>query len=204
MKAVKTLIPILFVALFLNAINSNAQVYNVLHNFGGQNHDGYAPLTDLVLGSNMLYGTTASGGTNGGGIIFKVNTDGNGYGIIRSLTNSDSISGGMVLIGYTLYGTTYTGGSAHGGSVFKINTDGSGFTVLHNFADTMPSFPGTNSDGNRPQGDLVTRMAACFTERLNMVARMPTALFSKSIRTVGIYGHQIIFSHIPRHKQRQQ
>lgn len=135
---------------------SQAQTYKILHNFGGTDRDGYAPLTDLVPGGNTLYGTTASGGTNGNGTIFRINTDGSGYGIIRSLTNSPAPEGGMVLIGNTLYGTTYTGGSSSGGSVFKMNTDGSGFIVLHNFQATMPSFPGTNSDGNRPRADLVT------------------------------------------------
>jgi uncharacterized repeat protein (TIGR03803 family) len=62
----------------------------------------------------------------------------------------------MLLVGGTLYGTTFTGGSASGGSVFKINTDGSGFKTLHSFSTTLPSFPGTNSDGNRPEGDLTT------------------------------------------------
>src|ERR1017187_6034536 len=135
---------------------SQAQNYKILHNFGGTSHDGYAPLSDLVPNGNTLYGTTASGGTNGGGTIFKINTDGSGYGIIRSLTNSPSPEGGMVLIGNTLYGTTFTGGSANNGSIFKMNTNGSGYSELHSFSATVPSVFGTNSDGNRPQADLVT------------------------------------------------
>jgi uncharacterized repeat protein (TIGR03803 family) len=145
----------LFFLLVLSA-SSSAQIYSILHNFGGIGKDGYAPRTDLVLNSNTLYGTTASGGTNGNGTIFKINTDGNGYGIIRSLTNSPSPEGGMVLVGNTLYGTTFTGGSANNGSIFKMNTDGSGYSEMHSFSATVPSVFGTNSDGNRPQGDLVT------------------------------------------------
>src|ERR1035441_9569970 len=158
MKTKRTLIQIwlLCVALALNATSLFAQTYNILHNFGSISRDGYAPLTDLVLGSKTLYGTTASGGTNGNGTIFKINTDGSGYGILRSLTNSPSPEGGMVLVGNTLYGTMYTGGSANNGRIFKIHTDGSGFTELHSFSATVPSVFGTNSDGNRPQGDLVT------------------------------------------------
>ena len=83
--------------LALVAMKSPAQVYTVLHHFGSQYHDGTAPLTDLVLNSNTLYGTTASGGTNGNGTIFKINTDGSGYGILRSLTNSPAPEGGMAL-----------------------------------------------------------------------------------------------------------
>jgi uncharacterized repeat protein (TIGR03803 family) len=145
----------LFFLLVLSA-SSSAQTYSILHNFGGIGKDGYAPLTDLVLSSNTLYGTTASGGTNYNGTIFKINTDGSGYGTLASFTNGSPEGGGMLLIGSILYGTTYNGGSADGGSVFKINIDGSGFKTLHNFSTTLPSFPGTNSDGNRPEGDLVT------------------------------------------------
>ena len=144
----KTWVLILVVTLGLNAVHSPAQVYNVLHNFGGQSRDGYAPLTALVLSSNTLYGTTASGGTIGNGTIFKINTDGTGYGILRSLTNSPSPAGGMVVIGNTLYGTTFTGGAANNGSVFKMNTGGSDFVELHSFSATVPSVWGTNSDGN--------------------------------------------------------
>ncbi|MGA2175008.1 MAG: choice-of-anchor tandem repeat GloVer-containing protein [Verrucomicrobiota bacterium] len=158
MKAKRSLLQIWLpcVVLTLNGTSLFAQSYNILHNFGATYQDGYAPLTDLVLGGNTLYGTTASGGTNGNGTIFKINTDGSGYGIIRSLTNSPSPEGGMVIIGNTLYGTTCTGGSANNGNIFKINTDGSGYFEMHSFSATVPTIWGTNSDGNRPQADLVT------------------------------------------------
>jgi hypothetical protein len=52
MNAMKTFFQILFAALLLMAADSTAQVYNILHNFGITYRDGYAPLTDLVLGSN--------------------------------------------------------------------------------------------------------------------------------------------------------
>ena len=140
----------------LNAIDSPAQIYQTLHNFAATSRDGYSPLTDLVLVSNTLYGTTASGGTNGNGTIFKINTDGTGYGILRSLTNSPSPEGGMVSIGNTLYGTMFTGGAADNGSIFKIDTDAGGYAELYSFSATVPSVFGTNSDGNRPQSALVT------------------------------------------------
>jgi uncharacterized repeat protein (TIGR03803 family) len=152
----KTPSMVLLVALALIPINSPAQVYHILHNFGSQYRDGTGPSADLVLNDNTLYGATVSGGTNYNGNIFKINTDGNGYGILLSLTNSASPEGGMILIGNTLYGTMYTGGSNNNGSIFKINTDGSGFTELRSFTATMPSAFGTNSDGNRPRGDLAT------------------------------------------------
>jgi uncharacterized repeat protein (TIGR03803 family) len=123
-------------ALAFSVTHLSAQTHNILHSFGSFPRDGSAPLTDLVLGSNTLYGTTASGGTNYNGTIFKINTDGSGYGVIQNLTDSPSPEGGMVLISNTLYGTTFTGGSASGGSVFKINTDASDFAVVKTFSAT--------------------------------------------------------------------
>ena len=152
----KTLIPIVALVLAWNATTSHAQIYNFLHSFGSQNHDGSGPSADLTPGGNAFYGTTESGGTNGGGTIFKINTDGTGYAILLSLSNSPAPQAGMVLIGDTLYGTFDTGGSADNGSIFKINTNGSGYQEFYSFSATFPSVFGTNSDGNRPQSDLVT------------------------------------------------
>ena len=149
----RRLLPLLLV--MLHMVVQGQFTFTNLHNFGATYRDGYGPSSDLVLGSNTLYGTTASGGTNANGTIFKINTDGSGYRIIRSLTNSPVPEGGMVLISNTLYGTMFTGGSANNGSIFKIDTDGSVFTELYSFSTTGPSVLGTNSDGNRPQGDLV-------------------------------------------------
>ena len=156
MGHMKSVILILIFTLGIGANRSPAQVYQILHSFGSVSRDGSAPSTSLALSGNTLYGATASGGTNGNGTIYKINTDGTGYGILRSLVNSPSPQGGMVVIGDTLYGTTFTGGEARNGTVFKINTDGSDFVELHSFSATVPTVFGANDDGNRPQGDLAT------------------------------------------------
>ena len=152
----KTSIHILLGALLMLRGVANAQVYNILHNFGSQYRDGTAPEGDLVLNSNMLYGTTVSSSTNYNGMFFKINTDGSGYKVLYSWTNGFVPEGGMVLISNTVYGTMFTGGAAANGSIFKINTDGSGFAQLHSFAATVPSVFGTNYDGNRPQRGVIT------------------------------------------------
>lgn len=154
-KLMKIFLQLFLVGLVWNQTRCLAQVYNSLHNFPAASRDGYAP-NGLVLNNNILYGTTASGGTNGGGTIFKINTDGTGYGILLSLTNSPVLNGKMVIISNTLYGTTYTGGAANNGSIFKIGSDGSNFTELHSFSETVPELFGANSDGNRPRGDIAT------------------------------------------------
>jgi uncharacterized repeat protein (TIGR03803 family) len=129
------------------SVDTSGSPFTVLHSFSGGS-DGAEPSGDLVLSNNMLYGTTANGGTGGNGTIFAVSTSGSTYSNLYSFSaftspnvNSDGASpdAGMVLSGATLYGTAPNGGSFHGGTLFAINTDGTGFTVLHTF--------GSNGDG---------------------------------------------------------
>jgi uncharacterized repeat protein (TIGR03803 family) len=128
------------------------QTLTVLHNFS--NSDSYP--TGLVLAGNKLYGTTASGGTYGHGMVFTINTDGTAYAVLKSFPPIDQNyvnNGGadpsvsLVLSDNTLYGTAAFGGTYGGGTVFKINTNGTGFAVLHNFGNdfyngSSPIHPG--------------------------------------------------------------
>ena len=112
---------------------ASAQTYTVLKSFTGGN-DGALPCGGLVSAGSTLYGTTCNGGSSGIGVVFKVNTDGSGYTVLKSFTGSDGGYPGasLVLAGTTLYGTTEGGGTSGAGVVFKVNTDGSGYTVLKN------------------------------------------------------------------------
>ena len=126
----------------------HAQVYSVLRSFTNM-PDAATPYAGLVLGSNTLYGTTIFGGTSGWGSIFKINTDGSGYQVLKSFskpawsntlsanTNADGYEPvtSLVLDGGTLYGTA-DGGTNGGGVLFRIGTDSSGYTVLFN-SDTL-------------------------------------------------------------------
>src|SRR6185503_18357923 len=101
---------------------------------------------------STLYGTTPSGGSSNVGTVFKVNTDGSGYAVLKNFAGGGDGANpyaGLTLSGSTLFGTTFGGGSfGFGyGTVFQINTDGSGYTVLN-------SFEGASDDGASPQGDL--------------------------------------------------
>src|SRR5205814_9047157 len=85
------------------------------------------------------------------GTVFKINSDGTGFAVLKMFTNSvggRNPAGGLVLSGSTLYGTTELGGSTGNGTVFKVNTDGSGYAVLKNFGDSV-------SDGSAPLASLV-------------------------------------------------
>jgi uncharacterized repeat protein (TIGR03803 family) len=101
----------------------------------------------------MLYGTTTSGGTNGYGTVFKIGTNGAGYGVLYNF-GSTAGDGQLPQAGLVqgkdgaLYGTTpYGATNILFGTVFKINTDGTGYSVLHNFGST-------GVDGQVPGGVL--------------------------------------------------
>ena len=121
------------------------------------NSDGAYPYAGLILSGNTLYGTTAEGGTNGSGTVFKVNADGTGFTTLYTFSefllgqNSDGAYpyAGLILSGNTLYGTAEVGGSGNVGTVFKVNTDGSGFTTLHSFTS------GSEGDGAYPYAGLI-------------------------------------------------
>lgn len=123
-------------------ISTNGTGYTILHQFTND-PDGQrpAPGASLLLGGETLYGTTLTGGSNDGGTIFKIDTNGVNYTILHHFTNSpDGFQprGRLIQIGATLYGTTALGGSNGGGTVFKLNTNGSGYSVIFNFSGGFP------------------------------------------------------------------
>jgi uncharacterized repeat protein (TIGR03803 family) len=101
---------------------------NSLHSLTGSN-DGGRPDAGLVQGSGgYFYGTTRSGGTKGGGTVFRISANGALTSLYSFTGGSD---GGCVRAGLVkgsdgyLYGTTYIGGrnSAYG-TVFKTSPKG--------------------------------------------------------------------------------
>jgi uncharacterized repeat protein (TIGR03803 family) len=103
-----------------------------------------------VLDGNTLYGGTGSGGSNGccGGTIFKLNTNGSDYSILRHFgapgTYEGAPNGDLTLSGDALYCTSGDGGSNYFGTAFRIKTDGTEFTILHHFV----SNPGNSRPWN--------------------------------------------------------
>jgi uncharacterized repeat protein (TIGR03803 family) len=123
----------------------------VLHNFGISNEPPENLAAPVMQGPDgTLYGTTAQGGINNDGTVFKIQTNGTGLTVLKEFTNSpdgQNPRSGLVLSGGTLYGTTRGGGSYGLGTVFAVNTDGTGFTNLCSFQGW--------SDGANPQAGLV-------------------------------------------------
>ena len=76
-------------------IGTNGSGYAQAHEFSfpdnnGVNPDGYDPRAAMVLSAGMFYGTTRYGGTNGSGVVFRMNADGTGF------TNLSSYPGGSL------------------------------------------------------------------------------------------------------------
>jgi uncharacterized repeat protein (TIGR03803 family) len=157
------------------SINTDGTGFTALHTFSPTvfsgsaftNSDGNNPV-GLILSGNMLYGMANSGGTNGTGTVFVLNTNGNGFLTLHtfsrsvfdpnvgSSTNADGENpeGGLVMSGNTLYGTTWQAGTNGFGTVFAVHTDGSGFTTLHSFnGGASDSQPG--GDGGNPAATLI-------------------------------------------------
>jgi len=123
------------------SIDTNGTTFTTLHSFAttngltGTNAGGARPRSGLALSGNTLYGTTFTGGSSGGGTIFKINTDGTGFSTLYEFTATNGVGasnqggtnndgahpvGGLLYSGSALYGTASEGGIYGFGTVFKI------------------------------------------------------------------------------------
>ena len=128
-----------------------------LNSFTGQGTDGAYPDTSLIAdAAGDLFGTTSSGGTNGGGTAFEIrkNADGTFAQTPITLASFESAPSSLTIdTGGNLYGTIEQSGPYGNGSVFEIakNSDGtyaSTPTTLHSFGD--------GSDGANPEAGLIS------------------------------------------------
>jgi uncharacterized repeat protein (TIGR03803 family) len=156
-------------------VNNDGSGFQTLYVFSSQRAtNGYGPACGLALSGNTLYGTTSGGGSGGSGTVFKIDTSGSNFMVLKSFsawgtevvngyynyTNSDGMApeGGLILSGDTLYGTTMEGGTnGGGGTVYSINTNGNNFTLLHSFTSPNNNGSGvfTNIDGGGTRAGLM-------------------------------------------------
>jgi uncharacterized repeat protein (TIGR03803 family) len=125
------------------AITTDGTAFQVLHSFDESNPaDGYAPFGALVSGADgFLYGTTSSGGTYGGGTVFRLLPSGGGFEVVHSFDPGDSLNSAYPLSALTegrpllFYGTAPGDGLSTGGIVFTIDmaTTPPTFTTLRGF-----------------------------------------------------------------------
>lgn len=112
--------------------------------------DGNIPMGSLVQSTDgNFYGINSSGGSFGGGTIFKYTSSGN-YSVLKHLnaTPDGKTPKGNLLIGTdgNLYGTTSAGGTYNAGTIFKITPSGNYSILRHLNLDT---------DGGNAYGSLM-------------------------------------------------
>ena len=124
---------------------------SVLHSFTGP--DGAAPLAGLIFdAAGNLYGTTANGGADNNGVVFKLTPGPDGtwtesvlYSFTGGADGANPWLAGLVFdAAGNLYGMTEGGGGSGRGVVLKLtpNPDGTWTeSVLHSFTGPDGSFP---------------------------------------------------------------
>jgi uncharacterized repeat protein (TIGR03803 family) len=120
-----------------------------LYAFTGGN-DGGSPMSSLVADhSGNLYGTTEDGGTNFGGVVFKL-AKGKKETVLYSFTGGadggNPFAGVIIDKSGNLYGTAAYGGANGQGNVFALTPDGTE-TVLYAF--------GGKGDGGQPLAGVI-------------------------------------------------
>jgi uncharacterized repeat protein (TIGR03803 family) len=116
--------------------------FSVLHSFDGT--DGSYPGSLRQDAAGNLYGSTAGGGINGGGTIFKITGSGVFSTLYKFCSKSNCTDGGYPVditldtLG-NIYGITAVGGASGFGVPFKVAPSRKE-SVLYNFT----SYPGTN------------------------------------------------------------
>jgi len=131
----------------------NGGRYRDIFNFNYTN--GKSPNGSLIIYKNVLYGTTDSGGTNGQGNIFSIDTNGTHF---RDMYNFNGTSGSypmgsLTMVRNKLYGMTNTGGAHTDGVIFSIDTNGAAYKDMFDF---------TSGIGTLPYGSLVAGGNALF------------------------------------------
>ncbi|MGO9516521.1 MAG: choice-of-anchor tandem repeat GloVer-containing protein [Candidatus Korobacteraceae bacterium] len=106
----------------------------VLHSFTGP-PDGENPYSGVIFDqAGKLYGTTSSGGTGGGGVVYQLTPSESGwtekvlYNFQGGPDGAAPIAGLIFDQSGNLYGATFSGGGNGGGTVFKLTPSGGTWT----------------------------------------------------------------------------
>jgi large repetitive protein len=115
--------------------------FQVLHAF--TYFDGAYPASALIQASDkFFYGTTYSGGSSGGGTVFRM-TGAGSVTTLHSFTFADGANPWAALLQArdgSFYGTTSSYGPNGYGTLYRIDPSGT-FTTVHAFSNTDGAFP---------------------------------------------------------------
>ena len=174
-------------------IDPASKVYTVMRHL--QSADGGGCLGSLTLGNDgLLYGLGRSGGTGGGGTIFRIaRVAPYAFGVQRNLSSSD----GLFPVGSltkdsngNLYGMMSSSGAKSAGTIFRFTPSSKAYTVLRSLdLANDGGYPVASlvrgTDGNlygmTPQGGSASRLGTLF--RIN--PNVSPAAFTVMIRFSG-------------------
>ena len=136
------------------SLNPDGSDFALLHSFDSQlSTDAQNPRTALVFADGLLYGTTSSGGEQGIGTIYSVESNGGQFRILYSFgaTLNDGFSPQVALTyaGHALYGVSSWGGKGDRGTLFKFDLTEERYSILFDFDDQ------TDTNLSRPAGSLI-------------------------------------------------
>ncbi len=170
-----------------------------------RNTTGGNPYGRLVFDSRgNIYGTTSGGGTNSGGTLFRLGTNGMFTAFVHfNYINGYAPQSGMVFApDGNLYGTTENGGSKGAGTLFRLTPEGE-LTTLVNFEDQTGNSPiggltvgpdgnlyGTTSNGGiNPPGYTGTAFRMTLGGDLTVLADLTPGIGSDGGLTLGPDGN---------------
>ena len=140
----------------LFTISTDGTAFATLHNFNVTDGNRPQSTTPILFENGLLYSTTANGGINGAGTIFRLGTDGTSIVTLYSFGSLDGIEPGISLVpdgNGGLYGTRIDSSPYTSGTIFRFGTDGTGFATLHTFTTYSLNGP----DGRNPQGLMLAK-----------------------------------------------
>ncbi len=164
--------------------------------------DGENPIGGVVLASNGdFYGTTAYGGANGDGTVFKITPAGTLITLYSFCSQALCADGGIPQAGLVqatdgnFYGVTTGFGSNGSGTLFRITPSGN-LKVLHTFCSEANCADGNSASGAPMQatnGDLYGTTDGGGTSGVGTIYRWSTGLapFVETIPTSGKVGAMI-------------
>lgn len=118
-------------------INPDGSGYAPVHVFKGGIDDGAQPHSGVLEINNVFFGMTAEGGSEGKGVIYKINPDSSGFSVLYSFNKSTGHNphGRLTLgsDGHTVFGMTKTGGPGGLGLVFSYDISNSTYKTVHTF-----------------------------------------------------------------------